>query len=409
MSTDILKEQYKHLQEENDQHKKLTSQQKDHLVSLDREITVSENRIREKLTVPGGLIKQKGKHHRHWKHIRSLENKLNQDTIKFDVLLSRNMDQRKDIAHLLQQKGLWCNIAKKFNKQFATQQKFTEKMEESFTVAFQQRSEAESRMLEVSEWIEVETAQFTNRKMQLNRIIDHDVKLQTFMETKFQEVICLEENEDSKNRKKQQQDQSGVEKLELYRQGHSSLVEVTGESDLHQIAYMFTQNDQKNFARISYINELDNKRNMLKHCSDKMKSDILFLEEENKGHDEQIKSTLKDLESELKKKRCLSDSLEQQCADVQMTVGELMADIRGLLDHIMPGAVTVNLDNVAHFTSILEENVSDLLIQANNVEEEQMEMDPQSMLLANSELLPEIEVVVDTERRKSPARSLKSA
>ncbi|XP_033990961.1 coiled-coil domain-containing protein 63-like isoform X2 [Trematomus bernacchii] len=407
MATVSLKEQYKSLQEENDQYEKLISLQKDQLVSLEREITVSENSIQEKLTVPGGLFKLKGKQSRLWKHIRTLENDLNQYTIRFDRLMSRNVDLRKDIAHLLQQKGLWCNVAKKFNKQLATQLNQTEKMEESFTVAFQQRSEAEGRMLEVGEWIEVETAHFTKRRMKLKTNIDHDAKLQTFMETKLQEVICFEENEDSKNRKKQLQDESGVEKLEMYRQGHSSLVEVTQESDLREIAHMFAQNDQKNFARISYINQLQNKRNMLRHSTDKMKSDILFLEEENKGHDEHINSTLKDLESELEKNRCLSDSLEQRCADVQTTLGELTGAISGLLDHIMPEAVTVNLDNVVHFISILEESISGLLMQANNMEEEQM--DPLSMLLANFELLPGNEVVVETERGKSPARSLKSA
>ncbi|KAK5912838.1 hypothetical protein CesoFtcFv8_002673 [Champsocephalus esox] len=407
MATVILKEQYKSLQEERDQYEKLTKQQKDQLVSLERERTVSENSIQVKLTVPGGLFKLKGKQSRHWKHIRGLENYLNQYTVRFDGLLTRNMDHRKDIAHLLQQKGLWCNVAKKFNKQLATQLNQTDKMEESLTVAFQQRSEAEGRMLEVGEWIEVETAHFTKRRMQLKTIIDHDVKLQTFMETKFQEVICFEENDDSKNRKKQQQDESGVEKLEMYRQGHSSLVEVTEESDLREIAHMFAQNERKNFARISYINELQKKINMLRHSTDKMKNDILFLAEKNKGHDEQINSTFKDLESELEKNRSLSDSLEQRCSDVQTTLGELTGAISGLLDHIMPEAVTVNLDNVAHFTSILEESISDLLIQANNMEEEQM--DPLSMLLANSELLPENEMRVETERGKSPARSLKSA
>ncbi|KAI4826858.1 hypothetical protein KUCAC02_030288 [Chaenocephalus aceratus] len=377
MATVILKEQSKSMQEEKDQYEKLTKQQKDQLVSLEREITVSEKSIQVKLTVPGGLFKLKGKQSRHWKHIRRL----------------RKPSQ-----------PVHC---KKFNKQLATQLNQTEKMEESLTVAFQQRSEAEGRMLEVGEWIEVETAHFTKRRMQLKTIIDHDVKLQTFMETKFQEVICFEENDDSKNRKKQQQDESGVEKLEMYRQGHSSLVEVTEESDLREIAHMFAQNEQKNFARISFINELQKKINMLRHSTDKMKSDILFLAEENKGHDEQINSTFKDLESELEKNRSLSDSLEQRSSDVQTTLGELTGAISGLLDHIMPEAVTVNLDNVAHFTSILEESISDLLIQANNMEEEQM--DPLSMLLANSELLPENEMRVETERGKSPARSLKSA
>lgn len=123
MASGILKEQVIH------QYKKLISQQKDHLDSLDKEvkmlksenqhfklhsqcfilipvccsqrkhvpvctvtecivcvvvfpvrqITVTESRIQElKLTVTGGLLKQQGKHSRHRKDIRVLENKLNQ-------------------------------------------------------------------------------------------------------------------------------------------------------------------------------------------------------------------------------------------------------------------------------------------------------------------------------------------
>ncbi len=68
-----------------------------------------------------------------------------------------------------------------------------------FVVLFY-RAEAETRMLEAKECIEVETAQFTKRQMQLKTVIDHDAKLQTFMERKLQEMIPLEDNEDSKNR-----------------------------------------------------------------------------------------------------------------------------------------------------------------------------------------------------------------
>ncbi|XP_039654819.1 coiled-coil domain-containing protein 63-like [Perca fluviatilis] len=407
MATDILKEQYNNLQEENDQYKKLISQQKDNWDSLDKEVTVSESRILEMLTVPGGILKQQGEHGRLRKHIRVLENKLNQDTVKFDELLCNNMDYRKQIAHLLQQKGLWCNIEKKFNRQLAAQQNITEELGERVNLAFSQRSEDEIRMLEMRECIEVETVNFTNRRMKLKTIIAHDTKWQTFMETKFQEIIPLEEDEDSKKRKKQQQYENGVKKLEMYMQGHSTLVQVTGKGELRHISNMFIQNEQKNFAYISYINELHNRRNMLKNCTDKMKSDILFLEEENKGHDEQIKSLLKDLESELEKYSCLSDSLEKQCAVVQRTRDQLTTAISGLLDKIMQDVVIVNSDNIVHFTSILEESISNMLIQANNVEDEYLV--PEEMLLANSDLLPEYEAAVETEPCRSSSRSIKSA
>lgn len=71
---------------------------------------------------------------------------------------------------------------------------------------------------------------------------------------------------------KQQQYQNGVKKLEMYLQGHSTLVEVTEERDLRQIGHMFIQTEQKNFAHINYINELHSRRNMLKSCTIKMKA-----------------------------------------------------------------------------------------------------------------------------------------
>lgn len=55
-------------------------------------------------------------------------------------------------------------------------------------------------MLEMRECIKVETVNFTKRRMQLKTTIAHDAKRQTFMETKFQEIIPLEEDEDSKKR-----------------------------------------------------------------------------------------------------------------------------------------------------------------------------------------------------------------
>ncbi|CAK6958243.1 coiled-coil domain-containing protein 63-like [Scomber scombrus] len=371
MAAGLLDEQYNNIMEENDQYKQLINQEKDNLVSLDMEITAAETRIQEKLTVPGGILKHEGKHRRHRKQIRILENKLNQETVKFDEMLCSNMDYYKEIAHLLQQKGTVCNIEEKFNSQLATQQGIMEKLTENSTLAFHQRSEAETRMkeLEVRESIEMET----KRKMQqLKIVIVHDTKLHSFMEKKFQEIIPLKEDEDSKIRKKQQQCESGVKRLEMYMQGHSTLVEVTGEKELCQIGQSFIQNERKNFALINYINELHNRRN-----------------------------------SESEKHSCLADSLEKQWALVQGALDQLKTAITGLVSEIMHADVIVTFDNIAHFTSILEDSITDRLIQTNNLEDEQMGLHPQNLLLANSDLLPEGEAAVDSGR--SPALSLKSA
>ncbi|XP_067444707.1 coiled-coil domain-containing protein 63-like [Thunnus thynnus] len=436
MAAEFLEEQYNDIQEENDQYKQLISQEKENLVSLDKELTAAETRIQEKLAVPGGILKEEGKPRRHSKQIRILENKLNQDTVKFDEMLCSNMDYHKEIAHLLQQKGTVCNIEEKFNRQLATQQGIMDKLGEKSTLAFNQRSEAQTRMkeLEVRDGIEADT----KRKMQQKILNVHNTKLRSFMEKKSQEIIPLKEEEDSKTRKKQQQYQSGVKRLEMYMQGHSTLVEVTGEKELCQIGQLFIQNEQKNFALINYINELHNRKNMMKICTGTKKactysceasgcteihicmfylcacvcvrqSDIMFLEQEKNTHDEQNEGQFKDLESELEKYSCLADSLENQCALVQEALDQLKTAITGLVSEIMPTAVIVTFDNMAHFTSILAQSISDLMIQANTEEDEQTGLPPQNLLLANFDLLPEGEEVVDTERGRSPALSLKSA
>ncbi|XP_051270778.1 coiled-coil domain-containing protein 63-like [Dicentrarchus labrax] len=404
MATDILKEQYNNLQEENDQYKKLISQQRDHLVSLDQEITAVESRIQQKLTVPGGIFKQQGKHSRHKKHIRSLENKLNQVTIKFDEILCGNMDYRKDIAHMLQQKDLGCKIKTNFNRQIASQQSMMEKLGSKCTLAFRQRSEAESRTLEVRKCIEVESNHFIKRQMQLKIVIDHDAKLHSFMERKLQEIIPLEDDEDYKKKsaEKQQQHQNAANMLEMYMQGHSTLVEVIGERDLRQISQVFMDKEQKNFTHIGYINELHNKRNIMKNRTNKLKGDILLLEQENEGRNEQTKSQLEDLESELQKNSHLADTLEQQCSVIQITLDQLRTAINVLFDEITHKSVTVTFDNIVHCISILEECISDLLIQANDVDDEQMQQPPHNLLLSNSDLLP-------GNSTKSTSRSLKSA
>ncbi|GLD69976.1 coiled-coil domain-containing protein 63-like protein [Lates japonicus] len=399
MASDIFKEEYNNLQEENDRYMQLISQQKDHLVSLDREIIAAENGIQEKLIVPGGIVKHQGRYRCRWKHIGILENKLKQETIKFDKLLCRNTEHRQDTAHLQQQKAIGCNVEEKLNRQLAMQQSIREKLEERFSITFNQRSEAETRMLEATESIEVDTVHFAKRRMQLKTVIHHYGKLHTFMERKLQETIPLEEDEDSKRRKKQLQYETGVKKLEMYMQGHSTLVEVTGERDLRQIGHVFIQNEQKNFAHINYINELHNRGN----------SDLLFLEQESRGHDEQSMSQLEKLESELKTYSCLADSLEEQRTVIQKSLDQMKTAITSLCAELMRESVTVTSDNITHLTSILEERIHNLLIQANSMGDEQMELPPQKLLWANSDLLPELETVVETERGKSPARSLKSA
>ncbi|XP_071376609.1 coiled-coil domain-containing protein 63-like [Centroberyx affinis] len=400
MGTEILEEEYKDVLAKNDHYKQLIRQQKEHLASLDCKINEAQSRIQERQAASGGRLKQQEKHRHERKHVLILENKLDQETKKFDNLLSKNKAIREDIDHLLKQRGTLCKIHKKLNQQLATQHNIMEELAEMSVNAYNQRSEALTRMLEVRERSKTETAQFHMRMMKLKVDINHQVKLHNFMEKKLQDIVPVGEIEESKKRKAKtaQQDQIEDEKLETV---HRTLLEVTGERDLCQIAKKFIDNEEKNFALFNYINELHNKSNMLNNCIDKLKSDIQLLELENEGHDDQCKSQLKDLEVQLEKQCSLGNSMENECTLVLKRMDQLMTGIADLFAKINPTPVTekpgcsthVTRDNVTQIIGILEESFNELLMLltlANIEEAEQMVLPPQNPLLARHDLLPAV-------------------
>ncbi|XP_069570414.1 coiled-coil domain-containing protein 63-like [Brachyistius frenatus] len=136
---------------------------------------------------------------------------------------------------------------------------------------------------------------------------------------------------------------------------------------------MFMENKRTTFSLMNYITELSYRRNMLKNRTDKMKSDIMFLERK----DEQSTNLMKDLELDLENSSRLADSLEEQVSVAQTTLDQLKVAISGLLDEIQEN-VTVTSDNMTHFICFLE-NIR------NGIVEEQQELQ-----LANFDLLPAI-------------------
>ena len=66
--------------------------------------------------------------------------------------------------------------------------------------AYDQRDDAQAKMMALKERNEKDLAQYSNEYKELMRIIDHDAKLKAFMNMKSQERSELEEEEAAKRR-----------------------------------------------------------------------------------------------------------------------------------------------------------------------------------------------------------------
>ncbi|XP_056293670.1 uncharacterized protein LOC130208513 [Pseudoliparis swirei] len=400
--TDLLEQRHAALRGENRDREALCSRQRGQLTALRAQASGLQVEIREKLKLPGDALKQREKHGRDMKSIEGLEEHLEQETVRFDALMSSNAEQRLLIAHLLQQRGVLGAVNQKLNEQLEERRKTKEKMEEKSSLVFTQRSAAATRTLAMEKGVAMETGQFVRRRSQLKTIIARDAKLQRFLQTKLQRSVPLEGDGRSKKRKEQRRVQAGVERLDMYVRAHRALLEVTGETDLRRIGLVFTRSEHQNLSYLGYVNELHGRSNALRSGAERLEREIWSLEEQNRGRDDQNQRRLQDLESELQASGRLSESLQQQSAALQAVLDRLAGGIAGLLDDITQEVVVVNADNIVHFTHVLEESVVHLLVRS-GVDGEQPAPAPPSPMAFDP--LSDVEAV----RSKSPARSLKSA
>ncbi|XP_041916588.1 coiled-coil domain-containing protein 63-like [Alosa sapidissima] len=400
---ETLVEQHQRLLLETDSYVDLIRTQKEKVAKVEATMKVMQSKIWEKKKQMGGLSATLSRPLQQIKHIRILEDRLNQTTTRFDKQLSRNKALRDAIDHLCQQRGTLASMYHRLNKELAMQHHVMEELVEKSVQAYDQRSEALARMMAVRERSKKEAAQAQTEMTELQRVIDHKAKLRTFMAQKSQDYVPSVEDEEARKRRAEQSqlERMGGESLETYQAVHKHIVAITGERNLHKIANTFVENEEKSFAYFSYINELNNRSTMLRDRINKLKSEILHFEQQNKHHDEQWQGQLKELEAKLEKKRSEANEMEAQCKLVDKSLDQMKRAIADLFSKMKcdPSPVTDKLgssaqvtdENVTQFIGIVEESLHNhlmLLIQSNFKRSELQETLPYNMLLESCHLLP---------------------
>uniref|UniRef100_A0A4W5PGD8 ODAD1 central coiled coil region domain-containing protein n=1 Tax=Hucho hucho TaxID=62062 RepID=A0A4W5PGD8_9TELE len=206
----------------------------------------------------GGRIRSLTRPLHQRKHIRIMEDRVNQvlqATKSFDKLLCSNQALRDEIDHLRRQRCSFALMYQRLSRELLSQHNVMEDLVEKSVLAYDQRSEALARMLAVRERSKKDTSLCHTEMTELKRVIDHEIKLRSFM---VQKGLSRRER-------------MGGESLETYQAVHRLLLEVSGDSDLRQLGRTFVENEEKSFAYFNYINELNNNSTMLKDRINKLR------------------------------------------------------------------------------------------------------------------------------------------
>ncbi|XP_076821624.1 coiled-coil domain-containing protein 63-like [Clavelina lepadiformis] len=358
---------------EQDCYEQMIKEENSSIQALNGEIRSMEQKISQQHRNMGGVHSSHLRHVGTQKQIRVLENRLDKATVEFNKMLTCNAKLREEINHLRSQRAVFDGLHKKLTKELNEQKRMMGEIIEQSTQAYDQRDDAQTKMMALKERNEKDLAQYNMEYKELMRIIDHDAKLKAFMNMKSQERSELEEEEAAKRRagEEDKAERTAEETMETYQKAFEKIQEVTGEEDIYLLVNRFIQTEDKNFALFNYVNELNNELEIVQEQIDDVRSNIQRFKDEGVQHQAERQNILKGLEEKFKhttKEADLSDKqlkatekiLDQLKAGIESVFGKISCD-RSAISDMLGDNDTVNENNMMQYLGIIEQKTNELL------------------------------------------------
>ncbi|XP_022909909.2 coiled-coil domain-containing protein 63-like [Onthophagus taurus] len=307
------------------------------------------------------------------KTLEALENKLETANKRFCTILTDNTKLRAEIDHLLHERAHFNELWERVIKTLSHGKKFMIDLIEQATIAYDQREEWCHKLQALRTRAKSDLISHTQEMRELERRMDHDVKLETFLSIKGQKRVMRDLA--AKERRKRELQREELEKeLAAYKEMLANITEFTHLTDIGEIAAAFIKQEEENFALFSYISALNKQMEFL---SDELQ-DLHFKIDQQKeiqdGRCEKQKSTLEILRKEVDDKNAEADQAEKALKETEKMLNSLLKGIDNLfkickcsnapLLELLGNNASITNYNVLLYLETLEKKVTELIMAA---------------------------------------------
>ncbi|CAD5116302.1 DgyrCDS5208 [Dimorphilus gyrociliatus] len=309
------------------------------------------------------------------RNIGKLENQLDQANSRFSKLLSTNANLRNEIESLRVERTRFDNVYKKLERKLNDLKRETGEVIDISTQAYDQREDAQTKMIQLKEKSDKDIAQHNAEMKELMRIIDHDRKLREFMNVKGAD---REEDpqqrawkQNIEKREAQRRKASQTDTVESYEQAMERIKEITQENDIQMLVKKFIEVEDKNFALFNYVNEQNNQIEQLQNEISEIQENIGKYEKEGTEMEEERKDIMRRLENRQRNASKEADVFEEKHKAVMKILDQLKDGIQSLFDKIncdknalgdMLGAQEgMNEQNIMQYMGPIEQRTNELL------------------------------------------------
>ncbi|ELK14335.1 Coiled-coil domain-containing protein 63 [Pteropus alecto] len=296
-------------------------------------------------------------------------------TIHFDKMLTTNAKLRKEIEDLRYEKAAYDNVYQQLHRRLSMQKKTMNTAIEQSSQAYEQRLEAMARMAAMKDRQQKDISQYNLEIRELERVYDHETKLKSFLLFKLNDRMEFEEQakkEEALKAKKHRKKRNKGESFESYEVAHLRLLKLTESGNLNQLIEEFLAKEDKNFARFTYVTELNNDMEMMHKKTQKIQNEIILLQSQQKSSQEDSRSVLRQLEEKLKKTTEEADRYENSYQEINRTLENLKGSVENLFKKINCDATKILVQlgetgkitnaNLPQYFAIIEKTTNDLLL-----------------------------------------------
>ncbi|NXN25620.1 CCD63 protein, partial [Nycticryphes semicollaris] len=355
------------------QYDSLIRDRKAMLADLDNQILEMEKKIARENKI-AGKVKQANSSKRLQKQIETLESRLNNVTVHFDTILTRNNQLRQEIKTLRICKATLDDFYLKLHKKLDQQWRRMNTAVEQSTQAYEQRMEALARISAMNERHSKDTVQYNVELQERERIVDQETKLKTFTLTKFTDRSELEEQAKKKRDLKaaQRAKRSQGESFESREVAYKRLLELAKDGDIDQLLNGFIEKEEKNFACFSYATELNNEVEIMQQRIKDLQDEITSLAMDQECAESSSLHDLQKLEEKLAGTTEEANWYEERCKESSKILGQLKSGMEALFKDINCDATEIMKQlgengqitdlNLMQFFGLVEKKTNELLL-----------------------------------------------
>ncbi|XP_050762855.1 coiled-coil domain-containing protein 63 [Gymnogyps californianus] len=343
------------------------------LADLDNQILELEKKIVKQNQI-AVKVKQANSSKRMQKQIETLEMRLNNVTVHFDTILTRNNKLREEIENLRIQKAILDNFYLKLHKKLDQQRRRMNTAIEQSAQAYERRTEALARISAMNERHSKDTVQYNVELQERERVLDQETKLKTFMLAKFTDRSELEEQAKKKKALKaaQRAKRSQGESFESREVAYKRLLELAEDGDIDRLVNGFIEKEEKNFACFSYATELNNEMEKMQWRIKGLQNEITALMTDQEYTESSSLHVLKELEEKLMETTEEASQYEDRCKESSKVLGQLKSGMEALFKEINCDATEIMKQlgesgqitdlNLMQFFGLVEKKTNELLL-----------------------------------------------